>query len=171
MSGNETPGPPGVTAAGIPLRPFYGPGDGPRDQGTLGDPGTYPFTRGRLRPCIGRPATSPALTPRACCCAARRSQSGPGHRCGRGPHHVLGRPVRLPRRSRVQRGQGRGTPFPLPPLMSPEAADALLPACSPAPRHRRHCSLRCKVPAEQARRLGDRPLAPVGYESAQPVRP
>ena len=55
MTDHETPGPAGMTAAGIPLRPFYRPDDSSRDQGTLADPGTYPFTRGRLRPPDGRP--------------------------------------------------------------------------------------------------------------------
>jgi len=45
----------GTTAAGIPLRPFYGPEDGTRDYATLADPGTYLFTRGRLRPPDARP--------------------------------------------------------------------------------------------------------------------
>ena len=55
MTDHEAPGPAGTTAAGIPLRPFYRPEDGPRDHGMLGDPGTYPFTRGRLRPAQARP--------------------------------------------------------------------------------------------------------------------
>jgi methylmalonyl-CoA mutase N-terminal domain/subunit len=38
------------SAAGIPLRPFYAPGDEARDYPAIGDPGAYPFTRGRLRP-------------------------------------------------------------------------------------------------------------------------
>jgi methylmalonyl-CoA mutase, N-terminal domain len=38
------------SAAGIPLRAVYGPGDGPDDYAAIGEPGTYPFTRGRLRP-------------------------------------------------------------------------------------------------------------------------
>src|ERR1700744_1762409 len=42
MTDHETPGPAGTTAAGIPLGP-------------LADPGTYPFTRGRLRPPDARP--------------------------------------------------------------------------------------------------------------------
>ena len=40
----------GLTATGIPLLPFYRPELGTRDYAELGDPGTYPFTRGRLRP-------------------------------------------------------------------------------------------------------------------------
>src|ERR1700751_1453667 len=55
MTGHEAAGPAGTTAAGIPLRPFYRPDDSSRDQGTLADPGTYPFTRGRLRPPGARP--------------------------------------------------------------------------------------------------------------------
>ena len=38
-----------TSASGIPLRPFYGPQDGIRDYASIGDPGTYPFTRGRRR--------------------------------------------------------------------------------------------------------------------------
>jgi methylmalonyl-CoA mutase cobalamin-binding domain/chain len=38
------------SAAGIPLQPFYAPADKARDYSAVGDPGTYPFTRGRLRP-------------------------------------------------------------------------------------------------------------------------
>jgi methylmalonyl-CoA mutase N-terminal domain/subunit len=44
-----------TTAAGIPLRPFYGPEDGVRDYTVVADPGVYPFTRGRRRPPTGRP--------------------------------------------------------------------------------------------------------------------
>lgn len=44
-----------TTASGIPLRPFYGPQDRVRDYATVGDPGTYPFTRGRR----GRPGGRP----------------------------------------------------------------------------------------------------------------
>ena len=55
MTDHEAPASAGKTAAGIPLRPFYRPDDGSRDQGTLADPGTYPFTRGRLRPPGARP--------------------------------------------------------------------------------------------------------------------
>jgi methylmalonyl-CoA mutase N-terminal domain/subunit len=55
MTDHEAPCPAGTTAAGIPLRPFYRPDDSSRDQGTLADPGTYPFTRGRLRPPQPRP--------------------------------------------------------------------------------------------------------------------
>ncbi|HEV2933736.1 MAG TPA: methylmalonyl-CoA mutase, partial [Streptosporangiaceae bacterium] len=40
------------SAAGIPLRPFYAPGDG--DYAGIGDPGTYPYTRGRMGPPAGR---------------------------------------------------------------------------------------------------------------------
>jgi methylmalonyl-CoA mutase cobalamin-binding domain/chain len=40
------------SAAGIPLRPFYAPGDG--DYAGIGDPGTYPYTRGRMRPLAAR---------------------------------------------------------------------------------------------------------------------
>src|SRR6516225_5459956 len=43
------------SASGIPLRPFYGPDEDPRDYAAIGDPGTYPFTRGRLRPPHARP--------------------------------------------------------------------------------------------------------------------
>jgi methylmalonyl-CoA mutase, N-terminal domain len=39
-----------TTASGIPLRPFYGPEEGVHDYARVGDPGTYPFTRGRRRP-------------------------------------------------------------------------------------------------------------------------
>jgi methylmalonyl-CoA mutase cobalamin-binding domain/chain len=39
-----------TTASGIPLRPFYAPGHGGTDYAVVGDPGSYPFTRGRLRP-------------------------------------------------------------------------------------------------------------------------
>jgi methylmalonyl-CoA mutase, N-terminal domain len=38
------------SAAGIPLRPFYRPGDGPPGYAAIADPGSYPFTRGRKRP-------------------------------------------------------------------------------------------------------------------------
>src|SRR5918994_6751880 len=48
---NEPAGITARSAAGIPLRPFNGPADtADRDYGTVADPGTYPFTRGRLRP-------------------------------------------------------------------------------------------------------------------------
>jgi methylmalonyl-CoA mutase, N-terminal domain len=43
------------SAAGIPLQPFYAPADGDGDYAAVGDPGTYPFTRGRLRPLHARP--------------------------------------------------------------------------------------------------------------------
>ena len=43
------------TGSGIPLRPFYRPEPVGRDYATLGDPGEYPFTRGRLRPPQARP--------------------------------------------------------------------------------------------------------------------
>src|SRR5580700_520038 len=36
------------SAAGIPLRPFYGPGEADRGYAELGDPGAYPYTRGRM---------------------------------------------------------------------------------------------------------------------------
>src|ERR1700721_3414225 len=42
------------SAAGIPLRPFYGPGEAGRGYAELGDPGAYPYTRGRLGPPAGR---------------------------------------------------------------------------------------------------------------------
>ncbi|HXO25203.1 MAG TPA: methylmalonyl-CoA mutase family protein, partial [Streptosporangiaceae bacterium] len=42
------------SAAGLPLRPFYAPGDGSRDYAGIGDPGTYPYTRGRMRPLAAR---------------------------------------------------------------------------------------------------------------------
>ena len=42
------------SAAGIPLRPFYAPGDGSGDYAGIGDPGTYPYTRGRMRPLAAR---------------------------------------------------------------------------------------------------------------------
>jgi len=45
----------GRSAAGVPLRPFYTPADGDPGYAALGDPGTYPFTRGRLRPPHARP--------------------------------------------------------------------------------------------------------------------
>ena len=38
------------TAAGIPLQAVYRPGEVAGDYAAIGDPGTYPFTRGRLRP-------------------------------------------------------------------------------------------------------------------------
>jgi methylmalonyl-CoA mutase N-terminal domain/subunit len=39
------------SASGIPLRPYYQPEEDRRDYASaLGDPGHYPFTRGRLRP-------------------------------------------------------------------------------------------------------------------------
>lgn len=38
-----------ASAAGIPLRPWYRPEDGAAEYARLGDPGAYPFTRGRLR--------------------------------------------------------------------------------------------------------------------------
>jgi methylmalonyl-CoA mutase, N-terminal domain len=38
------------SAAGIPLRPFYAPADGDRGYAGIGDPGAYPYTRGRLGP-------------------------------------------------------------------------------------------------------------------------
>ena len=50
MTGAGPGSPAGLTATGIPLLPFYRPELGPRDYAELGDPGTYPFTRGRLRP-------------------------------------------------------------------------------------------------------------------------
>jgi methylmalonyl-CoA mutase, N-terminal domain len=43
-----------ASAAGVPLRPFYAPGDGSRDYAGIGDPGTYPYTRGRMRPLAAR---------------------------------------------------------------------------------------------------------------------
>src|SRR5262249_61426697 len=43
------------TGAGIPLRPFYSPADTGTGYTDIGAPGTYPFTRGRLRPPHGRP--------------------------------------------------------------------------------------------------------------------
>ncbi|MBO3745222.1 hypothetical protein J5X84_04015 [Streptosporangiaceae bacterium NEAU-GS5] len=43
------------TAAGISLRAFYGPADAVGAYERIGDPGEYPFTRGRLRPPHGRP--------------------------------------------------------------------------------------------------------------------
>jgi methylmalonyl-CoA mutase N-terminal domain/subunit len=42
------------TASGIPLRAFYAPNGTDVSYDGLGDPGTYPFTRGRLRPAHGR---------------------------------------------------------------------------------------------------------------------
>ena len=42
------------SAASIPLRPFYAPGDGSHDYARIGDPGTYPYTRGRMRPLAAR---------------------------------------------------------------------------------------------------------------------
>jgi methylmalonyl-CoA mutase, N-terminal domain len=42
------------SAAGIPLRPFYAPPDGGGDYAGIGDPGTYPYTRGRMRPLAAR---------------------------------------------------------------------------------------------------------------------
>src|SRR5580693_9855863 len=42
------------SAAGIPLRSFYAPGDDSRDYAGIGDPGTYPYTRGRMRPLAAR---------------------------------------------------------------------------------------------------------------------
>jgi methylmalonyl-CoA mutase N-terminal domain/subunit len=43
-----------ASAAGVPLRPFYAPGDGSRDYAGIGDPGAYPYTRGRMRPLAAR---------------------------------------------------------------------------------------------------------------------
>jgi methylmalonyl-CoA mutase, N-terminal domain len=43
------------TGTGIPLRPFYTPADTDGGCAGIADPGTYPFTRGRLRPPRGRP--------------------------------------------------------------------------------------------------------------------
>src|SRR5919198_1460300 len=42
------------TMAGIPLRPFYTPEHGGADYAAIGDPETYPYTRGRLRPTRAR---------------------------------------------------------------------------------------------------------------------
>jgi methylmalonyl-CoA mutase, N-terminal domain len=39
-----------TTASGIPLLAFYAPEHGQSDYAGTGDPGSYPFTRGRLRP-------------------------------------------------------------------------------------------------------------------------
>jgi len=55
MTGAGPGSPAGFTAAGIPLLPFYRPEPGAHDYAELGDPGTYPFTRGRLRPPQARP--------------------------------------------------------------------------------------------------------------------
>jgi len=55
MTGDQIGTAPARTAAGIPLRPCYGPEPGGRDYARLGDPGSYPFTRGRLRPPQARP--------------------------------------------------------------------------------------------------------------------
>jgi methylmalonyl-CoA mutase cobalamin-binding domain/chain len=43
------------SGSGIPLRPFYTPDNGTPPYAALGDPGTFPFTRGRLRPPHARP--------------------------------------------------------------------------------------------------------------------
>src|SRR5450755_4868226 len=47
MTGDAIGGP-GYTESGLPLRPLYGPQDqaGYDTQGKLGQPGTYPYTRG-----------------------------------------------------------------------------------------------------------------------------
>lgn len=42
------------SAAGIPLRPFYAPGEADRGYAELGDPGAYPYTRGRMGPPAAR---------------------------------------------------------------------------------------------------------------------
>src|ERR1700730_7975312 len=42
------------SAAGLPQRPFYEPADGSRHYAGFGDPGTYPYTRGRMRPLAAR---------------------------------------------------------------------------------------------------------------------
>src|SRR5262249_53279130 len=53
---SDGPGlPAGRSGSGIPLLPFYRPEPGARDYVGIGDPGTYPFTRGRLRPPGARP--------------------------------------------------------------------------------------------------------------------
>lgn len=48
-AGEAPAAPAAVSAAGIPLRPFYRSEDGAADYERLADPGAYPFTRGRLR--------------------------------------------------------------------------------------------------------------------------
>jgi len=50
VTGNEA----ASSAAGIPLRPFYAPGAGGRDYAEIGDPGAYPYTRGRIGPPAAR---------------------------------------------------------------------------------------------------------------------
>ena len=50
MTADET----ASSAAGIPLRPFYGPGEAGRDYAEIGDPGAYPYTRGRMGPPAAR---------------------------------------------------------------------------------------------------------------------
>ena len=53
---NDGPGlPADRSGSGIPLLSFYRPEPGARDYVEIGDPGTYPFTRGRLRPPGARP--------------------------------------------------------------------------------------------------------------------
>ena len=50
MTANEA----ACSAAGIPLRPFYEPGEADRDYAKIGDPGAYPYTRGRMGPPAAR---------------------------------------------------------------------------------------------------------------------
>jgi len=50
MTANEA----ACSAAGIPLRPFYEPVEADRDYAKIGDPGTYPYTRGRMGPPAAR---------------------------------------------------------------------------------------------------------------------
>src|SRR5580693_10503187 len=42
------------SAAGIPLRPFYAPGEADRGYAEIGDPGAFPYTRGRVGPPAAR---------------------------------------------------------------------------------------------------------------------
>src|SRR5689334_7586424 len=50
MTANEA----ACSAAGIPLRPFYEPEEADRDYAKIGDPGAYPYTRGRMGPPAAR---------------------------------------------------------------------------------------------------------------------
>lgn len=53
---SDGPGfPAGGSGSGMPLLPFYRPEATAPDYARIGDPGTYPFTRGRLRPPGARP--------------------------------------------------------------------------------------------------------------------
>ncbi|HKD89547.1 MAG TPA: methylmalonyl-CoA mutase family protein, partial [Streptosporangiaceae bacterium] len=55
MTSTGPDSPAGRSASGIPLLPCYRPEPGAHDYAQVGDPGVYPFTRGRLRPPGARP--------------------------------------------------------------------------------------------------------------------